>query len=74
MTQQTAVEWIVSEVNKDCHTSTYFHPDLISKAISIEKEQIINAMLYALDEDGHTGEWKIKFVNDYYNKNFKPQL
>jgi hypothetical protein len=71
MEQQTAVEWIVSEINKDCHTSAYFPPDLIQKAKSIEKEQIINAMLYALDEDGHTGEWKIKFVNDYYNKNFK---
>jgi hypothetical protein len=24
--------------------------------------------MYALDEDGHTGDWKIKFANDYYNK------
>jgi phage terminase Nu1 subunit (DNA packaging protein) len=67
----TAVEWIVQEVNKDCHTSAYFSPDLISSAIDMEKEQIIKAMLHALDEDGHTGEWKIKFVNNYYNQTFK---
>ena len=34
----------------------------------MEKEQIIDAMLYALDEDGHTGEWKLNFVNNYYNQ------
>jgi predicted metal-dependent hydrolase len=34
--------------------------------LEMEKEQIINAIMYALDEDGHTGDWKIKFANDYY--------
>lgn len=37
-------------------------------AKAIEKDQIIRAIIYALDEDGHTGDWKIKFANDYYNK------
>lgn len=36
-----------------------------------EREQLFNAMMYALDEDGHTGEWKIKFVNDYINNLYK---
>ena len=32
-------------------------------------EKIIqDAILYALDEDGHTGEWKLKFAKDYYTK------
>jgi hypothetical protein len=35
--------------------------------MELEKNQIINAMLHALDEDGHTGDWKIKFVETYYN-------
>lgn len=31
-------------------------------------EQLIrDAIMYALDEDGHTGDWKIKFTNDYIN-------
>ena len=34
----------------------------------LDKNIIINAIMYALDEDGHTGDWKIKFANDYYNK------
>jgi hypothetical protein len=24
--------------------------------------------MYTLDEDGHTGEWKIKFAKDYCKK------
>lgn len=30
-----------------------------------EEQRIKDAIMYALDEDGHTGEWKIKFANDY---------
>ena len=44
--------------------------DMASKLIELEKRQMLDAMMHALDEDGHTGEWKIKFVNDYYDKAF----
>lgn len=35
----------------------------------IRKERIMiqQAMLHALDEDGHTGEWKVEFINNYCN-------
>ena len=33
-----------------------------------EEVQLTKAIMYALDEDGHTGDWKIKFAKDYYNK------
>ena len=33
-----------------------------------EESQMINAIMYALDEDGHTGSWKIDFARDYYKK------
>jgi len=36
----------------------------------MKKEEIKQAMLYALNEDGHTGDWKIKFIEDYYIKTF----
>jgi hypothetical protein len=39
----------------------------IEQAKQIEEQRIKDAIMYALDEDGHTGEWKIKFVNDYIN-------
>lgn len=31
-----------------------------------EKENIKQAVLYALDEDGHTGDWKLAFAEKYY--------
>ena len=36
--------------------------------IKDEKIQLFEAMMYALDEDGHSGDWKIKFINDYLDK------
>jgi hypothetical protein len=65
----TAVEWLVKKYFEDYNVLL---PELeYAQAKQIEKEHIINAMLHALDEDGHTGDWKIKFVNNYYDKTFK---
>lgn len=33
-----------------------------------ERERIFNAIIYALDEDGHTGDWKVRFAKDYLKK------
>jgi hypothetical protein len=33
-----------------------------------EELTITQAMYHTLDEDGHTGDWKVKFVNDYYEQ------
>ena len=66
MAQQTAVEWLYN-LSKQRELDKF---DL-EQAKEMEKEQTKNAMMYALDEDGHTGDWKIKFVNDYYDKTFK---
>ena len=65
MTQQTAVEWLYERFL----FAGYAAPsEWKEKAKQMEKEQIIEAIMYALDEDGHTGDWKIKFANDYYKK------
>lgn len=45
--------------------------DKAKELLAKEEKQIKDAMLHALDEDGHTGEWKIKFVNYYYTKMFE---
>ena len=75
MAQQTAVEWLDKEIDKvwkgdimymELSRNIYYR--LLEQAKKMEKEQIINAIVYALDEDGHTGDWKIKFANDYYDK------
>ena len=39
--------------------------------VADEQDMIKQAIMYALDEDGHTGEWKIKFSNDYIDKIYK---
>jgi hypothetical protein len=72
MAQQTAVEWAMSQIIRGHFIGFAEEFQIIyDKAKEMEKEQIKNAVIYALDEDGHTGDWKIKFINDYYNKTFK---
>ncbi len=44
---------------------------VIDEAKEIEKQRIKEAIMYALDEDGHTGDWKIKFANDYIDKYYE---
>jgi hypothetical protein len=39
MAQQTAVEWLVNEVNSDCLNSSFIRPELIEKAKEMEREQ-----------------------------------
>jgi hypothetical protein len=72
--KQTAVEWLVEQVNSDCLNSTFIRPDIIEQAKTIEKEQIINAWnkrgdtvvpRYFLQEN-ISGE-------QYYNKTFKSE-
>jgi len=42
------------------HNTKYF--------LELEEKAIKDAIMYSLDEDGHTGDWKIGFANEYYNK------
>lgn len=64
----TAVEWLEEVYNNRPAYEEFISYDEFEQAKRMEKEQIINAIMYALDEDGHTGDWKIKFANDYYDK------
>ena len=62
--QQTAVEYFKDELVK----KGFFVPgEIYAQAKAIEEQHIKDAIMYALDEDGHTGDWKIKFANDYIN-------
>lgn len=45
--------------------------DKAAQLIEKEKRQILDAMLYALDEDGHNGAWMINFVESYYKKMYE---
>lgn len=63
----TAIEWLVEQLPIRIVNS---FQEEIAKAKQMERQQISDAMMYALDEDGHTGDWRIKFINDYYESNF----
>lgn len=65
----TAVEWLL----KNIHVVPKFElsvQDIIKQAKQMEEKQIKDAMMYALDEDGHTGDWKFKFIDEYYKSRF----
>jgi hypothetical protein len=66
MEQQTAVEWIEHNIQSDMNFMEIM--GLIRQAKAMEKEQIKDAVMYGLDEDGHTGDWKISVAQKYYNE------
>lgn len=77
MAQQTTVEWLVEELKSKGHalitTEGIFinvPNELFEQAKQMEEKQIKDAMMYALDEDGHTGDWKFKFIDEYYKSRF----
>ena len=63
----TPVERLADYVRSRYDTSEVFE-NLVSNLLKKEKQDLIEAIMHALDEDGHTGEWKIKFANDYIKK------
>ena len=66
--KQTAVDWLVNKIYMVIpNEERNFLEGLREQAEQIEEQRIKDAIMYALDEDGHTGEWKIKFANNYIN-------
>jgi hypothetical protein len=70
----TAVQWLIQQINGYSYPLPYneniridIPKEVIEQAKAMEEQQIKDAIMYALDEDGHTGDWKIKFANDYIN-------
>jgi len=64
-TTQTAVDWFVEKL--PIRIVNMYHKE-IDQAKAMEQEQIKDAVIYGLDEDGHTGDWKISVAQKYYNE------
>ena len=47
--QQTAIEWLVEQVNSDCLTSLFIPPHLIAEAKKMERVQLDNAFKLGLE-------------------------
>ena len=74
MAQQTAVEFLLTELDIAkliAREKLTMAAEVVRQAKAMEEKQIKEAIMYALDEDGHTRDWKIKFASDYYKKRFK---
>jgi hypothetical protein len=67
MAQQTAVEWLVKEVNSDCLNSAFIRHEIVEKAKAMEKEQIIKAAdhNFSYDDNGYPTLGEI-----YYNERY----
>ena len=45
--------------------------DRASELLEKEKKQMLDAMRYALNEDGHNGSWIFNFIESYYKKMYE---
>jgi hypothetical protein len=69
-TTQTAVEWLVQWLKDNPISYGNSYNKAIEQAKAMEQQQIKDAVIYGLDEDGHTGDWKISVAQNYYNKTY----
>ena len=68
---QTALNWFLENIpNRFKNAFTNNCSELIEIAKQMEEKQLKEGMMYSLYEDGHTGDWKLRFVNDYFNRMF----
>lgn len=66
----TPVQRLADYIRSRYDTTEVFE-NLVSNLIEKERRNTEEAIMYALDEDGHTGEWKIKFAKNYYDERYK---
>jgi len=65
--KQTAVEWLIQQVNSDCLNSTFINKELIEKAKEMEKEQLMfgyNKGATDMSKNEYDG------MENYYNKTY----
>jgi hypothetical protein len=76
MAQQTAVEWLIEQVNSEQYQiafgQTYISIDLIQQAKAMEKEQIMKAVDRGFDEGCKFPEdMTLSNSEQYYNETYK---
>jgi len=70
MAQQTAVDWLIEQINNDAYQiafgQTYISIELVEQAKAMEKEQIIKAACY----EPFLGDFPRKEGEHYFNKTY----
>jgi hypothetical protein len=69
--KQTALEWLIEQLENSNVISKYAFPEMIEQAKEMEKEQIIKAYETAMETDIYNEPLKIG--KDYYNETFKSE-
>lgn len=49
MNKQTAVEWLIQQVNADCLNSTFIRKELIDEALAMERAQLSEMYLKGIE-------------------------
>ena len=68
MAKQTAVQFLVMRYHQ---WQGVLKDRDIEEAKAMEFNQLKDAVMYGLDEDGHTGDWKISVAENYYKKTYE---
>ena len=68
----TPVERLAQYV-RERHGSNISFENFVSALKQQEKASVQQAVLYSLDEDGHTGDWKLSFAERYYREKYDIQ-
>jgi len=63
MKKQSAVQWLVEQVNSDCLNSAFIRPELVEQAKEMEKEQIREAFWNVENSDAE------QYYNETYGDN-----
>jgi hypothetical protein len=67
--KQTAVEWLIEELNDNGFSHLDLAADIIEQAKEMEKEQIKDAF-----DEGNPNGFIIKCGEEYYNETFKNEI
>jgi hypothetical protein len=70
MKEQTAVEWLVKEVNSDCLNSTFIRKELIDQAKEMQKEELENELNRFFLYLRNSGEHFIGVPNEQFVKKY----
>ena len=68
--RMTAVEWLIDWMSKNQYYIDNTLLETVEQVKQMEKQQMKDAVIYGLDEDGHTGDWKISVAENYYIKTY----
>ena len=74
--KQTAVEWLIEQLENSNVISKYAFPEIIEQAKSMEKEQIVEAHLKGYLEEipnPSASHYYKDMAEQYYNETFKSE-